>query len=79
MKGALQKLGVEKISEKHGKVTFIFYGSNHLEAKTIANVMRKYPANAFVNAGRKPFIRYDIKDKRHKMEDLLEFVKTMVG
>ena len=79
IKGQLQSIGVEKISEKHGQVMFSFYGQNSLKPEMIMNIMSKYAGSAFVNAGRKPYIRYDVKDKKHKMEDLLTFVKNMVS
>ena len=79
IKAMLAELGVEKLSEKAGKAIFTFYRQNSLKPEMIARLMSAYGTAAFVNGGRKPFIRYEIRDKKHKLEDLLQFVRVMRG
>lgn len=77
IKAVARKLGVEKVVEKQGQAVISFFDQNRLNPEMILNMVNVVGSRALLNAGRKPFIKYKIANKKTGAEEILSLLNAL--
>jgi len=77
IKACANEIGIEKINEKKGLAVLSFYNQNKINPEKIANMVKLFGSRAVLNGGRKPFIKYQIKDLKKKAEEVFGLVVSL--
>lgn len=77
IKSICDRLGIAKISENKDKIVFEFHEKNCLDPFIISSLVTEYGYRVFINASKKPFIHYQIKNQIDKINEIKKLVEKI--
>lgn len=77
IKSLSEKAGISRISEEKGYLVFEFYENNVLKPLVISGLAAEYGSKMFINAGKKPFIKYSYKLYNDRLIELITFLEKL--
>lgn len=77
IKALSERMGISRVGEEREKLVVEFYETNKMTPYIISGLVADYGVRLYINAGKKPFIKYNYVDYSNKLKEFVVFFERI--